>query len=56
MGEGLTIWQDLVDLLPVKENLNRVDILHELRILEELVVCEAGNDIIGKARRVRDSR
>ena len=56
MGEGLTIWQDLVDLLPVKKNLNCVDVLHELWILEELVVCEVGNDIIRKARRVRDSR
>ena len=50
------IWQDLVDLLLVKENLNCVDVLHKLRILEELIVCEVGNDIIGKARRVRDSR
>ena len=47
---------DLVDLLLVKKNLNCVEVLYELWILEELIVCEAGNDIVRKARRVRDSR
>ena len=56
VGEGLMIWWDLVDLLLVKKNLNCVEVLYELWILEELIMCEAGNDIVGKARRVRDSR